>query len=174
MQLKVQMHSRRRRVETVLTNIAAAISATKSINVFKSRKHRVETVSKSTSQILIILLIIAGDVNLNPGPSEHSPNRYKLLENIVERLSPKKKKSKGLNLNVNEDEINLLDELMSITPKDYVGIDKCRSCYKEVKDNQPAIECDECENWIHVRCSDMKRKTYNENKMKKTFKCMDM
>jgi hypothetical protein len=154
-------------------HLTATISATKSINVWNTRKNNNVPSRQPTSHSVTILLILSGDVHLNPGPADNSPSRYNLIENIVERLSPKKtekltKVKTKIKENITCDQ-NLLSELTSISPKEYIGIDTCSSCYKEVKEKQQAVLCDKCEKWIHRRCSDMKMKTYNENKTKKTF-----
>ena len=153
-----------------LNNIAAVSVARNDNNsTAKTKKENAQCLKSRTS--ISILLIIAGDVHQNPGPKENSPNRYRLIESIVLNLSPKKtRKTSNEKTSQNQVDKNLFKELTAISPKDYVGVDKCRSCYKEVKDNHPAVECDECENWIHIKCSDMKLKTYNENKTLKTFK----
>ena len=60
-------------------------------------------------------------------------------------------------------------ELPKISSNNYIGKDLCRSCFKEVKGNQPAIHCDTCERWIHRSCSDMNVQRYNQCKKKKKF-----
>ena len=114
-----------------------------------------------------------------------SPNRYTPLVNVKENRkiikinhSPKKHKNiQGNIAHVNRKrEINktpLLKELPKISSKDYIGKDLCRSCSKEVKQNQQAISCDLCERWIHRSCSDMNTHLYNQCKKKNkfTWKC---
>ena len=73
---------------------------------------------------------------------------------------------------------NLLKELTKISSIDYIGMDKCNSCHKNIKRNQRAILCDKCNLWIHQQCSDMSGKSYKQNKEKKCFnwscnKCRD-
>ena len=152
-------------------NLAATISATRGIHVRSTRNNNEPSRRlRPTSHALTILLILSGDVHLNPGPGENSPSRYDLIGNIVERLSPKKaEKMSKLKTKQSETNIFLLKELTAISPKDYIGVDTCSSCFKEVKEVQQAVICDKCEKWIHRRCSDMKMKTYNENKIKRSF-----
>ena len=63
----------------------------------------------------------------------------------------------------------LLQELPKISSDDYVGKDVCRGCFKEVKPHHHAISCDSCDCWIHQKCSDMSRFTYNKNRTKTSF-----
>ena len=156
-------------------SISATFSALRSMTQIKNktRKERrksrknTETKRKSDSEIILMLLIMSGNVHVNPGPVEESPSRYKLIVNIIEKLSPKKTDIHPREYNDNQNNIN---ELTQISPKDYIGVDTCSSCYKEVKLNQQAVLCDKCERWIHRRCSDMKISTYQENCTKKNFK----
>ena len=64
----------------------------------------------------------------------------------------------------------LLKELSFISPEDYEGKCACRVCYKEVKDHHRAISCDVCENWSHLKCSDISIKLYNHLKYLHYFK----
>ena len=103
-----------------------------------------------------------------------SPNKY----NVLVELKADKPKVKKTVLNrsthvkiLNKDPIHshLLKELTKISSRDYIGKDLCRSCVKEVKNNQQAIHCDTCERWIHRSCSDMNSKTYKLLMCKKNF-----
>ena len=126
---------------------------------------------------------VCPNVNCNPNYREGNhinnlptSNRYNVLERNTEAQVQGNNSSKPTPINNQrtntdiKDTRTLFSQLTSISSTDYIGIDKCRSCFREVKDNQPAVECDACESWIHVRCSDMNMKTYNENKMKSRFK----
>ena len=37
----------------------------------------------------------------------------------------------------------------------------CGICYKNVNDNQNAIECTKCKNWIHIKCNGTSKEEYN-------------
>ena len=63
-----------------------------------------------------------------------------------------------------------LQELPRISHEEYQGKDLCRSCSRQVKMNQQAISCDQCEMWIHRKCSDMGKKTYDKLKAVQYFK----
>ena len=66
--------------------------------------------------------------------------------------------------------LHLLTELTRIDHEDYQGLDLCRSCHKPVKINQQGISCDKCDMWIHRKCSDMGKKTYQKLKTVQYFK----
>ena len=153
--------------------VTTTLHAARNINLWNLRKKSIQPNIKSMSQTLSILLILSGNVHLNPGPAETSPSRHELITNIVKTLSPKKvyKKPTAKMKKVEKDRNdNLIHELTTISPKDYIGVDKCRSCYKQVKEQHPAVLCDICELWIHQRCSDMSKNLYNINKTKNHFK----
>ena len=63
----------------------------------------------------------------------------------------------------------LLKELPRISHEDYQGKDLCRGCYLPVRMNQQAISCDNCNLWIHRKCSDMSKKAYDKNRYLKYF-----
>ena len=68
-----------------------------------------------------------------------------------------------------EENYQLIKVLPNISPTDYAGKDLCRRCYKSVKQNQRAILCDICLQWIHLKCSDVSIKTYNHYKTLNNF-----
>jgi hypothetical protein len=39
---------------------------------------------------------------------------------------------------------------------------QCYLCNKQVKPNDPAVQCDNCNNWIHNKCSGIKSEEYKE------------
>lgn len=149
----------------------AAVRAIINIYQCKTRKGSKSFGRWNSKALIIMLLLSAGDIHPNPGPRDTSPTRYKLLESIVEKLSPKKFQNNITHSNRigEQEDLNFLQELPTISSKDYIGVDMCRSCYKEVKEKQPAVLCDQCETWIHLRCSDMTRKIYNIHKTEITF-----
>ena len=63
--------------------------------------------SKNSLSHLALILILAGDIELNPGHS-----------------------------------------------------DKCSVCDKRVLNSHPAIQCDDCELWVHTRCCDISGEEY--------------
>ena len=74
-----------------------------------SRKPRSNMVSKNSLTHLALVLILSGDIELNPG-----------------------------------------------------HVDKCSVCTKRVTNNQPAIQCDDCELWSHTRCSNITDTEYQQ------------
>ena len=42
--------------------------------------------------------------------------------------------------------------------------DPCSICYKIVKTNQRAIQCDCCESWVHIKCNDISLTEYEHLK----------
>ena len=85
--------------------------------------------------------------------SQHQPIQIELLETQEE-----------------EENYQSLQELPRINHTDYQGKDLCRSCSRHVNMNQQAISCDQCEMWIHRKCSDMGKKTYEKLKAVQHFK----
>ena len=69
----------------------------------------------------------------------------------------------------NENE-KLLNELTKISHEEYQGKDLCRGCYLPVKFNQQAISCDNCDMWIHRKCSDMSKKSYDKHRFLNFFR----
>ena len=58
-------------------------------------------------------------------------------------------------------EIKLLfKELPKIKSSDYIGKDICTKCSSEVKMNQQAVSCTNCDQWTHRKCCQINRKKY--------------
>ena len=53
------------------------------------------------------------------------------------------------------------------------SITKCPKCIKIVYDNANSICCDDCDNWFHLRCTQLKLKDFKEftNNPKLNFYC---
>ena len=66
--------------------------------------------------------------------------------------------------------LKLLNELTTIKFEEYQGKDLCRGCYLPVKFNQQAISCDNCDMWIHRKCSDMSKKSYEKHRFLNYFR----
>ena len=56
-----------------------------------------------------------------------------------------------------------------ISPKEFVGKYLCTVCFKEVKKNQQAVSCDNCERWAHRACNKISIKNYRNLKLTKNF-----
>lgn len=74
---------------------------------------------------------------------------------------------------------DMFKHLPRISSREYIGKDICRVCYKTVGENQRAVSCDECERWLHIKCTDMESKTYKMFREKRIFnwichKCRDV
>ena len=50
-------------------------------------------------------------------------------------------------------------------------IDKCIKCRKQVAENQNSICCDECNGWIHLKCSGLTKKKFLQLDSNTPFKC---
>ena len=191
--------------------------------------------TKLTSHNLTLLLIIAGDVHVNPGPKfqiQKSPQKHHCSmckEEIYQEtilqcdtckhwchlrctgndevgnkiltqfewicshknckpnhseaiyyqrviLSPNRYNILSITARPNTSEViptdthnYLLDELTTITSKDYIGKDICLSCHKEVKETHRTAHCELCQRCIHIKCSDMTTKQYKDNQRKRIF-----
>ena len=109
-----------------------------------------------------------------------SPNRYRILadqENgnihtYQTKLPIKEIPKQDKSYPTEEESQNheLLKELPKISPKEYIGKDLCRKCFKEVRVHHRAVLCDQCNTWIHLKCSDMTTTVYNKNKTLESFK----
>ena len=64
----------------------------------------------------------------------------------------------------------LFKHLPQISSKFYIGKDICKICCKTVGENQRAVSCDECDRWLHIKCSDMESRTYTKFREKRVFK----
>ena len=100
-----------------------------------------------------------------------SPNRYSTNQNVnLPQYPGNNLISAEPVLSDNEDDnLKFLQELTKLSPKDYMGKDLCRQCYKPVKNNQAAIICDMCDFWSHRLCCNISTKTYNDLKLRGTF-----
>ena len=70
---------------------------------------------------------------------------------------------------IQSENLTLLNVLPKINFEDYQGMDLCRGCSKPVKTNQQAISCDKCSMWIHRKCSDMSKKSYDKHRYVQYF-----
>ena len=59
--------------------------------------------------------------------------------------------------------------LPKISSKEYAGKYLCTVCLKEVKKNQQAVSCDNCERWAHRACNKISIKNYRNLKLTKNF-----
>ena len=111
--------------------------------------------------------------NVQDGTIRSHPNRYSILTNMkrnIEANMHKKPTISSSTKNIErKKEDNLWKALPKIKSRDYIGIDKCRACHKNIGEIQQAISCDSCQRWIHRKCSDMSTKKYKENQLKKQF-----
>lgn len=109
--------------------------------------------------------------------SEESTNRYMLLAKAedITKPKPKQKLNKSEKKKTLDDKINkpkepdLWKELTKIKATDFVGTEICRACHKNIKGTHQAISCDNCQRWIHRKCSDMNIRRYKENQKKISF-----
>ena len=115
---------------------------------------RVSKTSKIGKRKILLLLILAGDVEMNPGPKRITTTTI-LKKNVTKPCSIENKQ--------------LLKELTKITPKDYQGKEYCRKCARPVQENHKAILCDKCTRWIHLRCSDCPPALYKKYQDQRTF-----
>ena len=111
--------------------------------------------------------------NHHTGLSEHIPstaNRFNTQEldnkKTRKRKSPTKTSKRPKNNDKKDPNLILIKELTKISPSDYIGKDKCKACLKTIGERQKAISCDQCNQWTHLNCSDMSKKTYNQNENK--------
>ena len=51
----------------------------------------------------------------------------------------------------------------------------CSICTKNVRDNQNALECDLCHDWVHMKCNKLDQKGYNyhKNHLEAHFSCLN-
>ena len=49
------------------------------------------------------------------------------------------------------------------------GPDKCTVCLKTVASNHRAVNCDECNNWVHIKCGKIKPKQYEAMQLLDNF-----
>ena len=101
----------------------------------------------------------------------NSPNRFENFtedptnDESVTKQTPNfyPQQTESMDEKENENKLLLL-ELPRISDQDYQGKDLCRGCFLPVKMNQQAISCDKCHMWIHRKCSDMSKKSYDKNR----------
>ena len=101
-----------------------------------------------------------------------SSNDYN--ERVTKRPKTKKKIHKMNNKTdtQTENEVetkDLFKTLPKISSKEYIGTDICRICMRKIRSNHRAVSCDGCEWWMHIKCSDMEKRTYNLLKDKRSF-----
>ena len=110
---------------------------------------------KDPSYHVILLLLLANDVELNPGPSHRV---YNLSETrmVISR-------TRNLGRIETFQKEYLFSVLTMIEPADYIGEDYCRGCWTPVDNDHEAVSCDSCMTWVHLDCSDMTRQFYEAN-----------
>ena len=105
---------------------------------------------------LLLLILLAHDIELNPGPRTYCVYNVTDTKVILSRRR-------------NIDQLDrlqkqkLFEELTQIDSTEFIGDDYCPACWNKVQDDQDAISCDKCSHWIHLKCSDMSQNMYNRN-----------
>ena len=93
------------------------------------------------------------------------------IQNPKVKTSENKRKNEKIGKPTNEEiEIKeLFSYLPKISSKEYVGKDICRICTKTVGENHRAVSCDNCDRWLHIKCTDMEVRTYKMVREKRRF-----
>ena len=124
------------------------------IPMFKNRSSTSSRATVNDSRYYALLLMLANDIELNPGPNTKIP-------------SSKRRTTEKKDIDVKK---SLFSELPQIKHEDYTAEnDNCRKCSKKVDMRHNAISCDACLRWCHLRCSDMDLKTYKSCQQRPTF-----
>ena len=103
------------------------------------------------------------------------PNRYNILLTCKEQMVKQRRsqcstvKKAPKHKSNNQKKLNLWNELTKISPGEYEGKEICKGCNRHIKRSQQALSCDNCQRWLHQKCSDMSEKTYKVNKKKNNF-----
>ena len=105
---------------------------------------------------LLILLVVCGDIELNPGPGFYCGMCAKLVKKNDNAVQ-----CDGCDhwVHIRCADIDRVGyKLLQLSkPEDKWYCSKCSSpcgiCLKGVRGDDPAIECDSCKKWIHNRCS---------------------
>ena len=127
------------------------------------KRNRVSQPSAKYSFYLILIILLANDVQLNPGPFTQPWKNSKAHNLSPTRLVGNQEIDGPTNQNG-------FEQLPQITSEEYLeGKDYCPVCGKPVHKNHRAVSCDSCLFWNHLKCSDMKLAEYMENKNKESF-----
>ena len=110
---------------------------------------------------LLMRIILANDVELNPGPSYKGNNYIVFYKTPTNLIFSRTRTHAELD---EEYKKQLYNQLTSIKPTDYIGKDYCRVCWKAVHSNHRSVSCDHCSYWCHLKCTDLPLRTYLENR----------
>ena len=111
------------------------------------------TLHISDIRYFALLLLLANDIEENPGPSG---NKHRIFNIAPTKLIISKSSIKKLETEFKK---SLFSELPTIEPEDY-GQDYCKKCWNAVTMTDDAISCDACLAWTHLKCSDVSKATY--------------
>ena len=132
-----------------------------SVFIFINLKTKIGTIRRSlkcenrcVSTYLSILLLLCGDVEMNPGPNNTCAICDKIVKNRDKALQcdncEKWSHIKCSNIdNVTYQELAKSDENWFCQN----CVSPCGICFDDVSCTDPAIECDSCHLWIHNKCS---------------------
>jgi hypothetical protein len=114
--------------------------------------------------ILLVLLILAADIEVNLGPQYQCnvcKKRVKRNDNAIQYDSC------DLWVHARCENISKkdYDRLVKAEQSDWFCTNCSAQCYlfnKQVKPNDPAVQCDNCNNWIHNKCPGITSEEYKE------------
>ena len=66
------------------------------------------------------------------------------------------------------------DVFLKLPSKKAAPFSKCLKCRTPVLDSQKGILCDHCQNWIHLKCTNLRKAEYNylQQNMEAPFLCL--
>ena len=127
--------------------VSIASMKTKNLHEYNKQQRCSHCSQTDPRQHLMLILLQANDVELNPGPISRTRNRvYKDTDTTI--LLPRKRNCKVLEQAHKKD---LFSNLPIIEPNEYAGECYCKGCWKPVYNDDKAISCDTCDQWTHLR-----------------------
>ena len=107
--------------------------------------------------VIIMILLLAGDIEMNPGPKRYAVYKISDLKIVISRTRAVERREQA-------DRKRLFAEL-----PEYIGKECCSKCFTNVDMRHNAIICDLCQQWIHLGCSDMPKATYRQLQKEESF-----
>ncbi len=114
---------------------------------------------------LCILIVLSGDVNVNPGPVSQ-PACVVCDKRIIYRNNSRSIKCSDCEraVHIKCSELSPSEQRLYFNAKhDWFCsscASPCGSCPELVKNKDPGVQCDDCDKWYHIACGNVTRETY--------------